>query len=163
MELTPDGARERLDCGHTSGELFTFQGPGVFTDHETGEKVCRKCSDSRHYDRVRKQYEEIEAKAAREGWSYEYLSTYGAYVRSGELIGKLVCRAYWRRDPNGADARRGVLQPAYMYNSAFKRLKSVVPNSPVTGFALLFEDGSKDPLCYDQVCVVTREPALTQA
>ncbi|WP_329142808.1 hypothetical protein OIU91_04140 [Streptomyces sp. NBC_01456] len=22
-----------LDCGHTPGELFTFQGPGVFTDH----------------------------------------------------------------------------------------------------------------------------------
>ncbi|MFJ9901182.1 hypothetical protein ACIQPR_48580 [Streptomyces sp. NPDC091280] len=157
MELGPDFTGQRLDCGHTPGELFSIQGPGVFTDHETGEKVCRTCSDNRHYDRVRKQYAEIVARGEAEGWTYEYLETsHDAYVRRLELIGKLVVRAYWRSQDNPS---RNIIQPAHMYNSAFKRLKDVVTNSPVTGFALVFEDGSRDALCYDKVCVITREPA----
>ncbi|WP_340375812.1 hypothetical protein U5640_12085 [Streptomyces sp. SS7] len=149
-----------LGCGHEPDELFSFQEPGVFTDPENGESCCRRCSDNRHYDRVRRRHAEIEAKAAAEGWAYEYISTSDeVYCRSRELIGKLVCRAYWRDDPHGVDEARGVLQPAHMYNFSFKRLAAVVPNSPVTGYALVFEDGSRDPLCYDKVCVVTREPA----
>lgn len=149
-----------LDCGHKPDELFSFQEPGVFTDPENGESCCRRCSDNRHYDCVRRRHAEIEAKAAAEGWAYEYISTSDeVYCRSRELIGKLVCRAYWRDDPHGVDEGRGVLQPAHTYNFSFKRLAAVVPNSPVTGYALVFEDGSRDPLCYDKVCVVTREPA----
>ena len=150
-------SHKALDCGHTPGELFSIQGPGVFKDPDTGASCCRSCDEDRHYDRVRKQYAEIVARGEAEGWSYEYLETsHEAYVRSRELIGKLVVRAYWRSQDTPS---RGIIQPAHMYNSAFKRLKDVVPNSPVTGFALVFADGSKDPLCYDKVCVITREPA----
>ncbi|MFB7599166.1 hypothetical protein [Streptomyces sp. NPDC056160] len=148
-----------LDCGHKPDELFTFQGPGAFTDPETGESCCRRCSDNRHYDRVRKRYSEIDARAQHEGWAYEYINTpFDVSIRRSELVGKLVCRAYWRRQDETA---RGIYQPAHMYNFAFRRLKDVVPNSPVTGFALLFEDGDRDPLCYDKVCVAMREPAGT--
>ncbi|WP_329142806.1 hypothetical protein OIU91_04130 [Streptomyces sp. NBC_01456] len=100
---------------------------------------------------MRKQYAEVEAKAAAEGWTYEYIDTsYEVWCRSSELVGKLVCRAYWRGQD---DPHHDIFQPAHMYNFAFKRLKDVVPNSPVTGFALVFEDGTRDPLCYDKVCV----------
>ncbi|MEU7320887.1 hypothetical protein ABZ682_10035 [Streptomyces griseoviridis] len=105
-----------LDCGHKPDELFSFQGPDVFTDPENGESCCRRCSDNRHYDRVRRRHVEIEAKAAAEGWAYEYINTSDeVYRRSRELIGKLVCRAYWRHDPHGVDEARGVLQPAHTY------------------------------------------------
>jgi hypothetical protein len=159
VELTPELLGRRLDCGHTPGELFMFQSPQICTDHETGESICGRCSDDRHYDRVRKQFAQIDAKAAAEGWEYEYLSEGQAYT--SDLTGKLVCRAYWRHDPLGIDAARGILQPAHMYNFAFKRLKNVVIGT-TTGYALLFEDGTRDSLCYDTVCVATREPAGLQ-
>lgn len=116
-----------------------------------------RASDAEHYARVHQQYAEIEAKSSREGWSFEYIETpYEVSLRRNELIGKLVYRAYWT--PSG-DAL-GVRQPAYIYKSMFKRLADVVTNSPVTGFALLFEDGERDSLCYVSVCVATREPSM---
>ncbi|MGW0536336.1 hypothetical protein [Streptomyces sp. NPDC003032] len=157
MPLTPDFSGKRLDCGHTPGELFSLQGAGVFTDPESGESCCRTCDETRHYDRVRTQYAEITVRGEREGWKYEYIETsYDVWLRREELIGKLVTRAYWRSQDTPS---RNIIQPAHMYNFAFKRLKDVVTNSPVTGFALVFEDGEKESLCYDKVCVITREPA----
>ncbi|WNI17672.1 hypothetical protein [Actinacidiphila sp. ITFR-21] len=106
---------------------------------------------------MRTQYAELEAKGTAEGWTYEYIETsYDTHLRSRELVGKLVCRAYWRSQDS---PYWGIVQPAHMYRFAFKRLKAVVPNSPVTGFALEFEDGTRDSLCYDKVCVITSEPA----
>ncbi|MGW1787180.1 hypothetical protein ACWCQQ_50300 [Streptomyces sp. NPDC002143] len=62
-----------LGCGHKPDELFFFQEPGVFTDPENGESCCRRCSDNRHYDRVRRRH--AEAKTAAEGWAYEYVTS----------------------------------------------------------------------------------------
>ncbi|MFJ4686517.1 hypothetical protein [Streptomyces sp. NPDC088789] len=144
-------AEKPLTCGHAAN----WRGPEKC--QKTGDEICANCYDAQHYARVREQYAELEAKGTAEGWTYEYLNTpYDVWVRSRELVGKLVCRAYWRRQDTPA---WGIVQPAHMYRSAFKRLKAVVPNSPVTGFALVFEDGSRDPLCYDMVCVITGEPA----
>ncbi|MFD9815183.1 hypothetical protein [Streptomyces sp. NPDC059080] len=138
-----------------------FQGPDVFTDPQTGESCCRACDERRHYGRVRHQYAELEARGTAEGWVYEYIDTsHAVYVRSGELVGKLVCRAYWRHQDN---PHWGIEQPAHMYRFAFKRLKDVVTNSPVTGFALEFEDGTRESLCYDKICVITRESAEQQS
>ncbi|MFC9505462.1 hypothetical protein [Streptomyces sp. NPDC057002] len=147
---------QRLDCGHTPAELAHIGELPVYTDHESGESCCRTCSDDRHYNRVRRQYAEIEARGTAEGWTYEYFDDIAKAYYDHNLHGKLVVRAYWRRQDMPT---RGIIQPAHMYNFAFKRLKRVVTNSPVTGYALLFQDGERDALCYDKICVITREPA----